>query len=125
MTRIKISAGILLFMLCMSIFTGVWLNSRCTDMIERSDRIGELYSQGRSEEALAEAEKLEKEWADFRKAGSLMVKNNKLAEIDRVCTRISYYAGNDSQELMPEIIELRNMLDKLREGEIPKLTTVF
>jgi hypothetical protein len=125
MTRIKISLMILAILLAGAVFSGVWVNLRCGALIEDSDSVRELWNGGRSAEAVDAAEKLERDWEDFRRTATVLVKNNKLAEVDRVCTRISYFARTDSDELVPELIELRNMLEQLKDGETPKLTTVL
>lgn len=125
MTRIKTSLMILAILLAGAVFSGVWVNLRCGALIEDSDSVRELWNSGSSAEAVDAAEKLERDWEDFRRTATVLVKNNKLAEVDRVCTRISYFARTESDELVPELIELRNMLEQLKDGETPKLTTVL
>ena len=125
MTRLKISFAILALLVVGAIFSGVWVNCQCGALISDSDRVQELWNGGNAEEAVEAAEKLESDWERFRCAAAVLVKNNRLAEVDRVCTRISYFARSGSDELVPELIELRNMLEQLKDGETPKLTTVL
>ncbi len=125
MTRVKTSLIILVLLLTGAIFSGVWVNTQCGSLISDSDTVQELWNSGHNEEAVEAAEKLESDWESFRHSAAVLVKNNKLAEVDRVCTRISYFARSGSDELIPELIELRNMLEQLKDGETPKLTTVL
>ena len=125
MTRIRISVGILLLLVIASMVSGIWVNIGCGRHIDTAYTVEELSSRDRQAEAVDAAKKLESDWANFRSFSAVIVKNNKLAEIDRVCTRISYYAENGSDDLVPELIELRNMLGQLRDGETPKPTTVL
>ncbi len=125
MTRIKISAGIILLLILTSIFSGVWINNQCKSIISLSEQTGEIFSDGDKEKAMQIIEQIETKWENFRKTASMLIQNNKLSEIDRICARIKYLAQNDSEELLSELSELKNMLDLLRNGEIPKITSIF
>lgn len=125
MTRIKISVLIILTLILISIFSGMWINSRCKSLIELSAQTEELFSSDEQEKAVEYAKKIETEWEDFRSVACVLVGNSKLAEIDRMCARIKHLAENDSEELLSELTELEHMLDLLRCGEIPKITSIF
>jgi len=124
-TRVKISAAILGLLLLASIVSGVWVNVRCGRLISAADRVAELYEGGASGEAVAEAKALEQDWESFRIIASVLIRSDRLSEVDRICTRISYYAENGRDELVPELIELHHILEQLRDGETPKATTVM
>ena len=125
MTRIKISGAILCLLLIMSVITGIWSNKRCERLISLTDKTISLYSEGRKDEAAQSSRELESEWESFRVPASLLIYTNKLTEIDRICSRISYYAENDGVEMMSSLMELRHMLDLLKSGESPSFTTVL
>ncbi len=125
MTRIKISVFIICLLIMTSIFSGIWINNRCKYLIELSSQAEELFSSDEKEKAVEITRKLETEWEDFRAGAAVLLQNNKLSEIDRICARVKHLAENDSDELLSELTELENMLDLLRNGEIPKINSIF
>lgn len=125
MTRIKISVFIICLLILTSIFSGIWINNRCEYLIELSSQAEEFFSSNEKEKAVEVTKKLETEWEDFRAGAAVLLQNNKLSEIDRICARVKHLAENDSEELLSELTELENMLDLLRNGEIPKINSIF
>lgn len=125
MTRIKISVFIVCLLIFTSVFSGIWINKKCKSLIELSHHTGELFSADEKEQAIEITEQLETEWENFRSFATVLINNNKLAEIDRICARIKYLTKNNSEELLSELSELENMLDLLRNGEIPKINSIF
>lgn len=125
MTRIKISAGIVCLLIGISIFSGIWINNKCKSLMELSSSAEELFSNDQKEQAIQLTRELETEWEKFRKKAIVLVHNNKLSEIDRLCARVRHLAENDSEELLSELTELKHLLELLKDGEIPKITSVF
>lgn len=125
MTRIKISAGILLTLIAASIFSGFWISSRCDRLLDTIETVSVYSEKGDTENAVAAAHKLYEEWNSFRKAASVLIKNDKLSEIDRINARISFLIENSSDELDSEITELKSMIVLLKTGETPVLTSVL
>lgn len=125
MTRIKISTAILCLLIAISIFSGIWINGKCKSLIELSSQAEEFFSSDEKEKAIEVTKRLETEWEDFRSVAAVLIQNNKLAEIDRICARIKHLAENDSEELLSELTELEHILDLLRNGEIPKINSIF
>ena len=122
MTRVKISAAILLLLIGASIFTSVWVNRRCDRLLAEI----KLFAQPAGEEEMISlAERLNDEWESFRDRASVLLKYDKLVEIDRLCSRIVYLAENDKGEMAAELAELRDMLEMLKSGETPLLTSIF
>ena len=101
MTRVKISAAILGLLLLASVVSGVWVNGRCGRLISAADKVAELYEGGAAAEAVAEAKALEQDWESFRIIASVLIRSDRISEVDRICKRISYYAENGSDELVP------------------------
>lgn len=125
MTRFKISLGIILVLIAASIFSGIWVNRRCKSLMELSDRAEQFFYAGDKEQAVAESQRLSSEWDQFRKTASVLIPNNKIAEIDRLCARIADLAENNSDELPAELTEIENLLDLLRNSVIPSPTSIF
>ena len=125
MTRIKISTAILCLLIAVSIFSGIWINGKCKSLIELSSQAEEFFSSDEKEKAIEVTKRLETEWEDFRSVAAVLIQNNKLSEIDRICARIKHLTENESEELLSELTELEHILDLLRNGEIPKINSIF
>ena len=125
MTRVKISAAILFLLIGMSIFSSTWVNRRCDAMLSEVDMIHELEENGDIGLAAENARRLNAHWESFRGIASVLLKYDKLVEIDRLCSRIVHLAENEEDEMTAELSELRDMLEMLKSGETPLLTSVF
>jgi hypothetical protein len=125
MTRVKISFAIIIALIGISIFSGIWVNRRCDDMIAELSEINDISGNGDISELREKAKRLNRDWEDFRSKASVLIKYDKLVEIDRLCSRIGELAGKDDAELVAELSELHDMLEMLKNGETPLLTSVF
>ena len=125
MTRTKISAVIILLLIGLSVYSSLWVNRRCGDMLEKLGVISELAERGETDEAAVRAGELSTEWEDFRTKASVLLKYDRLTDVDRIFSRIVHLAENNSEELQSELAELRDMLEIMKSGETPKLTSVF
>ncbi len=125
MTRVKISVGILSAMIIASILSGIWINKHCDRLIGLTEKISSAYIEGDLKSAQKTAEQLEHEWDSFRGKATMMIKSDKLSEIERLCERIIPLIENDSDEIGAELDELCGMLTALRKGELPLLTSVL
>ena len=61
----------------------------------------------------------EKEWEDMRKKASVLLKFDKLSEIDRIVSHTCVLVSNGSEDVQPQMAELIHMLDILRKSEMP------
>ena len=125
MTRVRISAGILLLLLGVSVFAGIWVERRCSSLMSRIDTVGELYASGDIAGASAEAGEMESDWEDFRQKAKVILKNSKLTDIDRICSRIVHLTECGSEEVPAELSELRHMLRELKSSEVPHINNIF
>lgn len=125
MTRVKISAAIILLLVGISVFSSVWVNKKCDIMLSELTEMSRLSDKG-DEAAVKElAEVLNVQWEDFRSKASVLLKYEKLVEVDRLCSRIGELVGKDDAELEAELSELNDMLEMLKSGETPLVTSVF
>ena len=125
MTRVRISAVILLILLGISVFSSTWVNRRCDIMLSEIDRVYIMAEKGDTAGVTVKARELNDEWESFREGASVLLRYDKLVEIDRLCSRIVYLAENEEDELAAELAELRDMLEMLKSSETPLLTSVF
>ena len=125
MTRIKISMGILCLLVGLSIFFSIWINNRCSYMLDEISEIYEFLDSGDTEKAISSAKKLDDNWNSFRKKATIMLKNNELTDIDCISSGIPYLIENNSDETHSRLIELCHMLEMLKSGETPTLTRIL
>lgn len=125
MTRLKISIFVILILTGVSIFSCVWIDKKCTSLMELANYAEELYKQGEAEKAIEVTEKLQKKWESFRIGATVFVRDNKLTEVDRLVARVRHLTENESEELLSELTELYHLLDLLKNGEMPKGTSVL
>ena len=123
MTRVKISVCLLTLMTAVSIFSGIWVNKRCISLSERAEAVCTALENG--EDAVHEAEMLEREWEDMREKASVLLKYDKLFEMDRIASHACMITAMRSDEVLPQMAELMHMLDILRKSEVPYLNSVF
>ncbi|MBP8594318.1 MAG: DUF4363 family protein [Ruminococcus sp.] len=124
MTRIKLSAAILLGLVIMSIVSGAWIIHSCRDLQIRSIQVEEAWLTGDVEEAYRLACRLEEDWESFRRPAAVFLRSRELLEIDRITSRVRYRTASGG-ELQPELAELRHMLEQLRSSVIPRPETVL
>ncbi|HBB20211.1 MAG TPA: hypothetical protein DCZ62_07240 [Ruminococcus sp.] len=124
MTRIKLSAAILLGLVIMSIVSGAWIIGSCRDLQIRSIQVEEAWLAGDVEEAYRLACRLEEDWESFRRPAAVFLRSRELLEIDRITSRVRYRTASGG-ELQPELAELRHMLEQLRSSVIPRPETVL
>lgn len=125
MTRIKISAGILCILVGISIFFAVWINKRCSYMLDEITVICQLLDDGKNSQAMQRAEDLDNEWNSFRKTATVMLKNNELTEVDCISSGIPYLIENDNDESYARLMEFEHMLTMIKDGEIPSVTRIL
>ncbi|MBE6865137.1 MAG: DUF4363 family protein [Ruminococcus flavefaciens] len=125
MTRVSISIGILVLLIGIGIWSGVWVDRRCDKMLSRIDIIAEERKAGNYAKAKEAAACMADDWKDFRLKAMVVLKNSKLSEIDRVCSRIESLSGTDSLDTETESAELRHMLYSLKNAEAPYFSSVF
>lgn len=125
MTRVCISIGILLLLLGVSVFSGAWVDRRCTVLISEVDEVQRLQEQGQWQAAAEKAVLLERDWEDFRNKAAVLLKNNKLGDADRVSERIVHLSLSGDSGCIAESAEMRLMIDSLRRGELPLPSSIF
>lgn len=125
MTRIKISAGILCVLVGISIFFAVWINNRCSHMLDEITAICQLLDDGKNSQAMKRAEELDNEWNSFRKTATVMLKNNELTEVDCISSGIPYLIENDNDESYARLMEFQHMLTMIKDSEVPSVTRIL
>lgn len=125
MTRIKISAGILCVLVGISIFLAVWINNKCSYMLDEITVIFQLLESGQNTKAMQCAEDLDNDWNSFRKKATIMLNSESLTEVDCISSGIPYLIKNDSDESYARLTEFQHMLIMIKDGEIPTLTRIL
>ncbi len=125
MTRVKISFFIMSLLIAASFFSGIYINSGCEKLLERVSTVQKLSSEGDTADAINCAQLFSREWEQFRKTASAMVKSDKLSEIDRIGARIVPLIQQQCDEVDADLKELEALLTALKNGEMPSLRSIF
>ena len=125
MTRVKISAAILLILIAVSVISGMWVNKCCTDMIAKTSQIAEQSINGDTKAAQNTALLLENDWERFNSVASVLLRNEKLTEAERIVSRLRLMTEFDEKEVIPQTAELTELLDTLKMSEFPCPNTIF
>ena len=125
LTRVKISVLILFLLIVFSIISGLWVNQSCNGLLKAVENVQAFAQADEVESAAEAADQLRQMWEHFRKTANVIVKSDKLSEIDRICSRIEPLLTEESDEINAELDELSKMISVLRDGEAPLLTSIF
>ena len=126
MTRVKTSFCILGMLVVLCTASGIWLNGRCSELIALADEIRSCTETENGDAAAVEAaEKFQQSWQSFRIKANVIVKSDKLSEINRVAARIIPLLESGSEEISAELDELSEMLIVLQRGEKPLITSIL
>lgn len=121
MTRVRLSAVILLILVLSGSFVSVWVDRRCDDMLGDLNRLSIIAENGQSDMLSESARELNEKWESFRSRATFLVRYDKLVEADRLSSRIVQLSENEGEELRAEIAEMRELLEMLKCGETPFL----
>ena len=94
-------------------------------MIAETSEIAQQYMEGDIAAAQETAVMLENDWNSFNAIASVLLRNERLTEAERIVSRIGLMTEFDEKEVIPQTSELIKLLDTLRKGEIPCLNTIF
>jgi len=125
MTRAIISIGILLALVGIGMFSGFWVDRRCGDMLGTIGDIRESFISGDTEQGAEEAEELRRDWEDFRKRAVLVLRNNTLADIDRLTARTAAVSRSNVGDIFAELSELERLLSAMQTSAEPRLTRIL
>lgn len=125
LTRVKISAFILFLLIVFSAVSGIWVNKSCSALLKAVESVQSYLETDDIRSAAEAAGQFRQRWEHFRKTANVVVKSDKLSEIDRICSRIEPLLTEESDEINAELDELSKMIAVLRDGEAPLLTSIF
>ena len=123
MTRAAISICILLALVGTGVFSGLWVERRCGDMLGELEDIEEMCAGGDKEGASEAAAELAEEWQSFRSKAMLVIRNDRLLEVDRLAARFSGTAGSESP--CAGLTELKRLIEAMRDSGMPRLTRIL
>lgn len=125
MTRIKISAGILTALTIMGIISCLWINHRCSELIENVSDLQKMYLNNDEENAVITAEMLENEWVKFRKKASVLIRSEQIRDIENLFSGLKYLSCDDIYEAQKLTEEIICSLKILKSGETPSITNIL
>lgn len=125
MVRIKISLGIVVAIIVLSV-SGIFVLDYKTDRVLKLLEETRSYSdEGDNEKALESADSLEKEWEKYHTYASIFVRNDKITNVQTSMSRLKPLIEKDNDELNAEFENAKSGLEWIIESEIPKLTNIL
>ena len=125
MVRIKISLGIVIAIIVLSV-SGIFVLDYKTDRVLKLLEETRSYSdEGDNEKALEAADSLEKEWEKYHTYASIFVRNDKITNVPTSMSRLKPLIEKDNDELNAEFENAKSGLEWIIESEIPKLTNIL
>ena len=125
MTRVKISAAILLLLVGISVLSGIWTDRNCRRLSSEAQEISETLEAGNINDAENKAALLCRDWKRFRTRAALVVRYDKLMETDRIAAHFDGASKPFDDDVLPELAEFRYMLNIIRRNELPFLTSLL
>ena len=125
MVRIKISLGIVVAIIVLSV-SGIFVLDYKTDRVLKLLEETRSYSdEGDNEKALEAADSLEKEWEKYHTYANIFVRNDKITNVQTSMSRLKPLIEKDNDELNAEFENAKSGLEWIIESEIPKLTNIL
>lgn len=125
MVRIKISLGIVVAIIVLSV-SGIFVLDYKTDrVLELLEETRSYSDEGDNEKALEAADNLEKEWEKYHTYASIFVRNDKITNVQTSMSRLKPLIEKDNDELNAEFENAKSGLEWIIESEIPKLTNIL
>lgn len=125
MVRIKISLGIVIAIIVLSL-SGLWLLDHKTDrIIELLDETRSYSDKGETEKALESVETLLQKWEKYHSYASIFVRNDKITNVETSMSRLKPLIENENDELNAEYENARTNLEWIVESEIPKFSNIM
>ena len=125
MVRIKISLGVIIAIIVMSVSSIFILNYKTDRVLELLNETRSYSDKGDSKKALEAAESLEKEWEKYHTYVSVFVRNDKITSVQTSMSRLKPLIEKDNDELNAEFENAKSGLEWIIESEIPKLTNIL
>lgn len=125
MVRIKISLGVIIAIIVMSVSSIFILNYKTDRVLELLNETRSYSDKGDSEKALEAADSLEKEWEKYHTYASVFARNDKITSVQTSMSRLKPLIEKDNDELNAEFENAKSGLEWIIESEIPKLTNIL
>ena len=125
MVRIKISLGIVIAIIILSV-SGIFVLYHKTDrVIELLDETKKYSDEGDIEKALDAVGALEREWEKYHGYASVFVRNDKITNVQTSMSRLRPLIEKDNDELNAEFENAKSGLEWIIESEIPKFSNIL
>lgn len=125
MRRVKLCCIILGIVLFFSLGSLWVLDYECGKLLNQISVIEELQTQEKTAQALEETDELCRMWQHSYKILSVMVRSDKLSEVNAILARLRPLMEKDNDELGAELRSAIYQLGLLCETEYPYLHNIF
>ena len=119
MRRIKIAAGLIVFIFIYSVCSLFILDDQNDKLKARIERIQETYESGDVQGALELSNELNVFWHDYERKVTMIVHDDALANLNISIAKITPFIANENDELIAEIQSVYHQIDQIYEEEFP------
>lgn len=125
MKRIRISAGILALMIALSVFFNYRVTKQCEKLINLVELTEESVNSDDNLKALQYAEEFTEKWKRFRNEGAVMVRGDKISDVESCYIKIIPLLETENDELFAQLAELKNILIRIKTSELPTIYNIL
>lgn len=125
MTRIKISMGIILFIITLCISSFFIIRHETNEIINSIEEVKTIYLSGDTAKAFQISDKMLKKWKTYHVYVSIFVNNDKISLAQTPISRIKPLIKNENDELGAEFETAESALKWIIESEIPRWTNIL
>ncbi len=125
MGRVKLCFGIIIAIIILST-AGIFVIDYKTDgVIKLIERTKAYSDAGDTEKALESVDSLEKVWEKYHKIASIVVRNDKISDVQNAISRLRPLIEKENDELNAEYECAKQALEWIVESEMPLWTNIL
>lgn len=125
MARIKISIGIILFIITLCIASFFIIRHETNEILSSIEEVKTIYLSGNTEKAFGAADEMLRKWETYHIYASIFVNNDKISLAQNPISRIKPLIKNKNDELGAEFETAESALKWIIESEIPRWTNIL
>ncbi|MBQ8823680.1 MAG: DUF4363 family protein [Ruminococcus sp.] len=125
MTRLKISIGILIFLVLLSTFSAVSSKKICNELYTQLEQIEETAEKNNTDEAIKLCSTLQETWHNKKNFLIFTIRRDKLLNTEESIQKLQSMLESDCDEFTAEIESIKLMLDYIVKEEIPSIKNIL
>lgn len=125
MGRVKLCFGILIAIIVLSIVGILIIDHKTDNVIKMIEKTKAYSDSGETQKALDSVGEVEALWEKYHKTASVVVRNDKISDVQNAISRLRPLIEKENDELNAEFANAIQGLKWIVESEIPRLTNIL